>query len=583
MTPLPAELENLAGEILLGPAEHLEVRFEALCGGHEPWRAALRKLRLDFERAARMFSGAESASVPGIPETIGSYRVLRIVGEGAFGVVFLAEQAVPIRRQVAVKLLHTAAWSPTAVARFLNEREILSRMSHPAIARIFDAGLDEHGRPWMAMEYIAGESLTRHADGRDLALAARIGLFLGACDGVHHAHQRGVIHRDLKPQNVLVSEVDGVAQAKVIDFGLAKVFGDEPLQTMFTHAGVVLGTPAYMSPEQIRGDGHAADTRTDVYALGVILYELLTGTLPVRQEDCRALPLAQLQRLIGEVDPPLASQRAESARRPWARNLRGDLDWILRKAMGKGVEDRYASVAEFAADLKRHLAHEPVAAGPPSTSYLVRKFVRRHRGSVVAGALLMASLLAGLAVSGVLYRQASASAAAAEARLRDFWRLADTVELDELIAAAATLWPSSPDRLADHETWLRRADALCGRRGEHEVALRELAAEADAAGRSLAERQGADFLAGHLQQHLRALDGFAAPGGLLEQVRSRTEFARTVVVRSIDAQRAAWDRAIAAVAGSPSYGGLVLEPIRGLVPLGADPDSGLEEFAHLQS
>ncbi|MFO1054086.1 MAG: bifunctional serine/threonine-protein kinase/formylglycine-generating enzyme family protein [Planctomycetota bacterium] len=580
---LPADIEELAGEILFGPVDLRQERFESLCAAHERWRPQLSKLRSDFERAARVLVDLEPSSKPVLPQAIGPYRILREVGEGAFGVVFLAEQEEPFRRQVAVKLLHHAAASPSAVARFLNEREVLSRMSHPAIAMIFDGGLDAHGRPWLAMEYVPGEALNRHVQTRGLDLLARIDLFLAACEGVHHAHQRGVIHRDLKPQNILVAEVDGVAQPKVIDFGLAKVFGDHELHTMRTHAGAVLGTPAYMSPEQMRGDAQSADIRTDVYALGVILYELLTGTLPIGADSLRRLQLAELQRLITEVEPPLASRRALQAQCAWSRSLRGDLDWILCKAMSKRADDRYGSVAEFAADLRRHLAHEPVLAGPPSTGYLLLKFVRRHRGAVIAAGLLLASLLAGLAVSAALYREANANAAAAAARLSDFWRLADTVELEELIATAGSLWPSSPARLADHERWLQRAEGLCSRRDEHAAALRSLAAESSADYATDSERRGARFLVDRLQKHLANLESFSAPDGLRDQIRERTRFARQVEALTITEHAADWSRVIEAVAHGDHYEIVDMKPIRGLVPLGPDPDSGLEEFAHPQS
>ena len=580
---LPAAIEAQASEILLGPPDLVASGFEALCAANEPLRPALMQLRTDFQRAAHLLYETGDSPLP-VPPSIGPYRFLRQIGEGAFGAVFLAEQQEPIRREVAVKLLHSPASSGTAISRFLIERETLARMSHPAIARIFDAGVDAHGRPYFVMEYVAGEPLHRFVAKRAADLTARITLFLAACEGVHHAHQRGVIHRDLKPQNILVADIDGKWQPKVIDFGLAKVVEQEIGNAVLTQAGVVLGTPAYMSPEQVCGDPHSVDMRTDVYALGVILYELLTTTLPVSAEACRGKSMLQLQQLILETEAPRASVRAAEAGMPYARALRGDLDWILRKALQKREGERYASVAEFAADLRHFLAHEPVSAGPPSPGYALRKFVRRNRVAVTAGTMVFAALLIGLLVSAASLRRADADAERARQRLEDFWRLADVVELEELLAAEQDLWPALPERLADHERWLLRANGLVERRdlcARTVATLRQRLAAPDAPVGD--EARGASFLLESLERHLAGLDAFAAATGILPAVARRAAHARTVQARSIDEQRVAWDQAIARVAKSPLYDGLALQPMLGLVPLGPDLDSGLEEFAHLQS
>ena len=327
--------------------------------------------------------------------SVGPYRLLQRLGEGGMGEVWLAEQMRPVHRRVALKVIKPGMDTAQVVARFEAERQALALMDHPAIARVFDAGATSEGRPYFVMEYVRGEPVTAYVVRHKLSLPARLLLFIRVCEGVQHAHQKGIIHRDLKPSNVLVGVQDDQPVPKIIDFGVAKAttraLTDRTLHTEF---GMLVGTPEYMSPEQADTTGLDVDTRTDVYALGVLLYELLTGTLPFGSHDLRGKGLDEVRRTIREVDPPrpstrisstvfdAAAPRADIAR--LAKSLRGDLDWITMKALEKDRTRRYATVGELAADVQRHLDDRPVIAGAPSTRYRVHKFVRRNRPAVAA-------------------------------------------------------------------------------------------------------------------------------------------------------------------------------------------------------
>jgi eukaryotic-like serine/threonine-protein kinase len=337
---------------------------------------------------------------------IGSYRLLQMLGEGGMGEVWLAEQKTPINRTVALKLIKAGMDTKAVVARFESERQALALMDHPSIARVFDAGSTSEGRPYFVMEYVPGLPINEYCDKHRLTMKRRLELVMQVCEGVQHAHQKAIIHRDLKPSNVLVVEQDGKPLPKIIDFGLAKATAQRLTdKTMFTELGAMLGTPEYMSPEQADQREQNIDTRTDVYSLGVILYELLVGVLPFEPKTLRAAGLEAILRVIREQDPPKPSTRirsmgeaskisAEKRReepRLFARHLQGELDWITMKALEKDRTRRYSSPAELAADIRRQLHDEPVAAHPPSVGYRARKYVRRHRVgvSVAAAALLL--------------------------------------------------------------------------------------------------------------------------------------------------------------------------------------------------
>lgn len=359
------------------------------------------------------------------PETIGPYRLLEVLGEGGMGRVFLAEQTGPVERRVALKLIAEALRTGEAVARFAAERQAMARLSHAAIAQIFEAGTTEDGFPYFAMEWVDGPPITAYCDRRGLSLAGRLRLLVEVCRAVEHAHQRQVLHRDLKPGNILVAEVDGKPVPKVIDFGIAKGL-DQPLSgaTLATGARLI-GTPDYMSPEALGITAGGVDTRSDVYSLGLVLYELLAGVRPFEGGDSLGEVLVRRAtattprpstRLSGLDEP----QRAELARRrgedpaTHRRRLVGDLDWMVMKAIAHDREERYGSPAALADDLERFLADQPISARPPSTAYLVRKLVRRHRTAALAAAVALMALVGG--VVGTSLALVRATRAEAQAR-----------------------------------------------------------------------------------------------------------------------------------------------------------------------
>ncbi|MFL6353140.1 MAG: tetratricopeptide repeat protein [Bryobacteraceae bacterium] len=333
---------------------------------------------------------------------IGPYYLLELIGQGGMGEVWLAEQKHPVRRRVALKLIKTGMDTREVVARFESERQTLALMDHPAIAKVFDAGSTAQGRPYFVMEYVAGIPIATFCDKHRLTTRERLELFVRVCGGVQHAHQKAIIHRDLKPSNILVTEVDGKPAPKIIDFGVAKAISQRlTAQTMFTRIGAMLGTPEYMSPEQADPAGEDIDTRTDVYSLGVVLYELLVGAVPL---EIRKLSFEEMLRKLREEDAPRPSTKlrtsgeqstttAQNRRTEPAtlsRQLRGDLDAITLKAIEKDRTRRYGTPSEVAADVGRYLRNEPVVARPASVAYRTRKYVRRHRvGVAVAIGLVM--------------------------------------------------------------------------------------------------------------------------------------------------------------------------------------------------
>jgi len=354
---------------------------------------------------------------------IGAYRLLQLLGEGGMGEVWLAEQKKPIHRTVALKLIKVGMDTKAVVARFETERQALALMDHPNIARVFEAGSTAQGRPYFVMEYVPGLPLTEYCDKRRMTLKERLELFVQVCDGVQHAHQKAIIHRDLKPSNVLVVEQDNKAIPKIIDFGLAKATGRRLTDnTMFTEIGVMLGTPEYMSPEQADQREQNIDTRTDVYSLGVILYELLAGVLPFEIKVLRAAGLEQILRVIREQEPLKPSTRirslgpasAASAERrqeepkSFIRHLQGELDWVTMKALEKDRTRRYGSPAELSADIGHYLRNEPVLAHPPSSPYRASKFVRRHGWAVAAAVSAVVLLIAFAATMGFQARRIAA-------------------------------------------------------------------------------------------------------------------------------------------------------------------------------
>jgi serine/threonine protein kinase len=318
---------------------------------------------------------------------LGRYKLLQKIGEGGMGVVFMAEQQEPVRRLVAVKVLKAGMDSAQVIARFEAERQALALMDHPNIAKVLDGGTAEGGRPYFVMDLVKGIPITTYCDEHRLSLRQRLELFVPLCQALQHAHQKGIIHRDIKPSNVLVAPFDGRPIVKVIEFGVAKALGPRLTErTMFTHLGMVLGTLEYMSPEQAELDNHDVDTRSDIFSLGVVLYELLTGTTPLAKPALKPTMLLETLRRICEEEPPRPSTRLSGSKDSLAaisaqrqtepdklpKMMRGELDWIVLKALEKDRNRRYVTANSLAADIERYLRDEPVEACPPSASYRLR-------------------------------------------------------------------------------------------------------------------------------------------------------------------------------------------------------------------
>ncbi len=346
----------------------------------------------DFETPFLPRTAGSSRTIAGT--VIGYYRLIQLLGHGGMGEVWLANQRQPVRRNVAVKLIKLGMDTREVVARFESERQALALMDHPAIAKVFDAGSTAEGRPYFVMEYVTGIPITAYCDQHQLTTRQRLELFVRVCEGVQHAHQKAVLHRDLKPSNILVGEIDGKPAPRIIDFGVAKATAQGlTADAMVTRVGMIIGTPGYMSPEQADSGGADVDTRTDVYSLGVLLYELLVGALPL---DFGTTPMEEFRRRLREEDAPrpstklrtliakssLAAETRRTEGPTLERQLRGDLDAITLKALEKDRSRRYATPAEFAADIERHLRNEPVLARPAGAGYRAVKYVRRHRVGV---------------------------------------------------------------------------------------------------------------------------------------------------------------------------------------------------------
>ena len=407
-------IKEIVGEALELEQSGRDAFLDQACPNDGQLRAEVESLLAAHADAAALSQVAWTTTVSepaGQTGIIGPYRLIEELGVGGMGQVWLAEQTEPVRRRIALKLIKAGMYDAATAQRFQAERQSLAIMEHPAIAKVFDAGATPQGQPYFAMEYVDGPPITTYCDQKKLSIPERLRLFARVCEGVQHAHQKAIIHRDLKPSNILVTEIDGNPTPRIIDFGLAKVRVPLGEQASFTQAGAFLGTPGYISPEQVDPNLHDVDTRTDVYSLGVVLYELLTGDLPFDAEQWKKQNLDEVLRQLRETDPQrpstkITTNRETSTARAEARNteprqlvsqLRGDLDWITLKALEKDRERRYGTPSELAADIQRYLENKPVVARPSSRMYRLGKYVQRHRVAVAATTAVFLLVL-GLAV-----------------------------------------------------------------------------------------------------------------------------------------------------------------------------------------
>ena len=401
--------------------------LDEACAGNADLRGKIDELLCGYAQAGGFLDQATAAwnahlliddgpaTTEGPGTVLGSYKLLEQIGEGGMGLVFMAEQSKPVRRRVALKVLKPGMDTRQVVARFEAERQALALMDHPHICKVFDAGATESGRPYFVMELVRGVPITDFCDQHRFTTRQRLELFVIVCQAVQEAHRKGIIHRDLKPSNVLVTLHDTIAVPKIIDFGIAKATGQKLTErTLFTNFAQMIGTPLYMSPEQAEMNGLDVDTRSDVYSLGVLLYELLTGTTPFESETLKKVGLDEMRRIIREEEPPrpshrvstlgveasstVSERRAVDGRR-LNQLLKGELDWVVMKSLDKDRNRRYESASAFAAEVQRYLNDEQVEACPPSAGYRLRKFVRRNRGALATVSVIVVALVAATAVS----------------------------------------------------------------------------------------------------------------------------------------------------------------------------------------
>src|SRR5712664_3405888 len=424
MSDVPAQDVDLFAAAIELPVAERAAYLERACNGDPDLRQRVEGLLKEHDDLGdfpekRPSKGAAQGGPRAIGEKpgdrIGHYKLLQQIGEGGYGVVYMAEQEAPVRRRVALKIIKPGMDTRSVIARFEAERQALALMDHPSIAKVFDAGATESGRPYFVMELVRGVKITDYCDSKSLSTEERLSLFVQVCQAVQHAHQKGIIHRDIKPSNILVTTTEGgSALPVVIDFGIAKATTNQRLtdRTLFTAFEILVCTPAYMSPEQADLSGVDVDTRTDVYSLGVLLYELLTGAPPFDGGSLMKAGLDEIRRVIRERDPEQPSmrlstmaaadltataQRRQSAPPALIRSVRGDLDWIVMKALEKDRRRRYETANGLALDVQRYLANEPISARPPSKLYKLQKALLRHKllftGLGVIALLLIVSLI----------------------------------------------------------------------------------------------------------------------------------------------------------------------------------------------
>ncbi len=563
-----------------------------VCAGNEALRRRVEDLLASHEQATgflevpavqQMIPGDYSSPIAEAPGSIvGRYKLLEKIGEGGMGIVYMAEQQTPVRRKVALKIVKPGMDSAQVIARFEAERQALAMMDHINIAKVLDAGATAAGRPYFVMELVHGTPITTYCDDNRLTLRQRLDLFTCVCRAVQHAHQKGIIHRDIKPSNVLVTMYDGRPVPKVIDFGVAKALEQRLTeQTLFTRYGVLVGTFEYMAPEQAEMSALGADTRSDIYSLGVLLYELLTGTTPLVADRVRQAALADVLKLIRDDDPPAPSTRLSSsgdalenisARRGsdpqrLTRSVRGELDWIVMRCLEKDRSRRYETADAVALDVSRYLNDEPVAASPPSARYRLGKFARRHRVGLLAGSAVLGALVVGaaLATYGLVRAREDRKSAITARNIADEQRITAEKNLDRAKASEKKLWSyynAARQQANNAEAVNRFLQGMFERSdvGEFhsDMTVREVL---DRAARSLDENRASRDE--RIEASIRNALGTSYSGlGLYEQARHQLDAALEIRKRIFGESHPDVAQTISAIAGSLSQQGNLVEAER---------------------